>query len=39
MGAAFLEGSPSDYPIAIRNSLRSPSCLVDTLANAVYGVS
>jgi len=39
MVAALLEGCSSDYPIALRNPLVSPSCLIDTLANAISSVS
>ena len=39
MGAALLEGCSSDFPVAIRNPLVSPSCLIDTLANAISSVS
>ena len=36
---AFFEGCSGNDPIAIRNPLASPSCLMDALANAVCSVS
>ncbi len=39
MSGTFFEGCSGNDPKAVRNTLASPSCLVDALANAIRGVS
>jgi hypothetical protein len=39
MSAAILKGCSGNGPIAIRNLLARPPCLVDALANAICSVS